>query len=254
MSAATTSTIAVPAIAPIERPTTIIDAFDAAQRETSQRAAAEGRLEEAVDYPFAELMPRTSLVTVLGGALGFLTFMLAVPWTVSTYLARVHQATFQLAGYTFFLLVVVNLFAGYGVSLAHEWLHAITCRRLGGTPTIVPVGQYRFVWSANGQGFTRRSIAMVLLAPFVSITVLWLILLAAFPDIAAFFIAALTINMVLSVADLWPLVVALRQPATAVIFADRHPGFVAYAITAAKVAPKTAIKKTVTVPKKKTGK
>lgn len=253
MSAATTSTTAVPAVAPIERPSTVIDAFDATQRAASQRAAAEGRLEEVTDYPFAELMPRSSLVSVLGGALAFLTFMLAVPWTVSTYLARVHHATFQLTGFTFFLLIAVNVLSGYGVTLAHEWLHATTCRLMGGNPTMAQPEQYRFVWSAKGQGFTRRSYAVVLVAPFVSVTVLWLIVLAAFPNVAALLIAALTVNMMLSVADLWPLVVALRQPPQATIFADRHPGFVAYAITAPKVAPKMATKKTVTVPNKKQG-
>lgn len=255
MSAATAPTATTATtVEPLPPPRTIINSFSATERAANQRAATEGRLDPLTDYPFAELMPRTSLIGVLGGVLGFLTFMVAVPLTVHTYLGRLHQPTFQLAGFTLFMLIVLNLGLGYGASLAHEWLHATTCRLMGGNPQMVPAGQYRFVWSAKGQGFTRASYAVVLLAPLVILTALWAILLITLPNVAAYLIVALVINMAMSGADLWTAIIALRQPPKAAVFADRHPGFVAYAIAPPKAAPKPVTKKPTTpIQKKKPG-
>jgi hypothetical protein len=246
MSAATATTITT-ASEPLPTPRTIVDAFDATAKANAQRAATEERLAVVTDYSFPELLPRASLVTVLGGVMAFVTFAIAAPLTLHTALTRIHHTTLQLTGFSLFALIVLNLGLGYGASQAHEWLHATTCRLMGGNPTLARVGQYQFAWSATEQGFTRKSYAAVLLAPLVVVTLLWVILLLALPNVAAFLIGALVVNMALTSADLWTLVVALRQPEQAVIFADRHPGFVAYAIA----APKLTTKKTVTVPKKK---
>jgi hypothetical protein len=232
---------APPASAPTDAPRvqTVIDAFDAAQRANAQRAAAEGRLEPVTDYTFAELLPRASLVSVAGGVMGFVTFLVAVPLVVTNYLARTHQAQFQLQGFALAALIVVNLVLGYGMLFAHEGLHAALCRLLGGTPTLTPTADMpaRVVWSAGAQGFSRASYVTVLLGPLVIVAVLWLIILAALPALAAFLVVPVTVNAVMAGADLWSVVAALRQPASAVVFQDHHPGFVAYAIAAPKPAP-----------------
>lgn len=238
----TAPTAPVPITADAPPVQTVIDAFDAAQRTTAQRAAAEGRLAPVTAYTFAELLPRASLVNVVGGVIGFFTFLIAVPLVVTNVLARTHQAQFQLQGFAFAALILVNLALGYAMLFAHEGLHAAVCRLLGGTPTLLPASApTRVVWSAGAQGFSRASYAAVLLAPLVIVAVLWLIILAALPAVAAFLVVPAAVNAIMAGADLWSLVVALRQPATAVVFQDQHPGFIAYAIAAPQPAPKKPI-------------
>ncbi len=225
-------------------PGTVIDVFDASRRASAQRAAEERRLEPAAVYTFEEeQQPRASLVGVVGGIIGFITFLCAIWLASSTYLARIHHGDFQLAGFGLFALVALNLALGYGMTIAHEWLHALACRVLGGKPALVPSAPNRVAWSAQGQGFSRASYVTVLLAPLVIVAALWLIILAIAPALAAYLIVAVTINAAMSGADLWSLVIALRQPAQAAVFVDRHPGFIAYAITAPR-----PVKKTVTRP------
>lgn len=239
----------VPLTVDVPRIQTVIDAFDTAQRTAAQRAAAEDRLTPVTAYTFAELLPRASLVNVVGGVIGFFTFLTAVPLVVTNVLARTHQAHFQLQGFAFGALILVNLGLGYAMLFAHEALHAAVCRLLGGTPTLLPASApTRVVWSAGAQGFSRASYAAVLLAPLVIVAALWLIILAALPPVAAFLVVPAAVNAVMAGADLWSLVVALRQPTTAVVFQDQHPGFIAYAIAAPKPAPKKPITRPVRMP------
>jgi hypothetical protein len=221
---------------PLPAPHAIIDAIAAPNRAALQRAATEGRLETATEYTFPELAPRASWVGVIGGAIGFFTFLTAVPMVVTNYLARTHSATLQMQGFTLFAIVAVNLALGFGMLVGHEWLHATVARALGANPTLAPGTGERLQWRASTQGFGRASYAAVLLGPLVICAVLWLILWALAPIVAAFLIVAATVNAAMSGADLWTLLVALRQPADEVAFVDQHPGFVAYRITAAPVA------------------
>jgi len=235
-------------------PSAVIDAFDATRRATAQRAAAESRLEPATIYTFTEQQPRASLVGVVGGVTGFVTFVCAVGLTVTTYLPRTHHSDFQLVGFGLAALIVLNLALGYGMTIAHEWLHALLCRLMGGSPAVAPSAPNRVAWSAQAQGFSRASYATVLLGPLVIVAVLWLIILAVAPALAAYLIVAVTLNAAMSGADLWSLVAALRQPERAAVFVDQHPGFIAYAIAAPKPVKKAAPKPNAAKPGKKPGK
>src|SRR5579875_1173280 len=76
-------------------PGTVIDVFDASRRASAQRAAEERRLEPAAVYTFEEeQQPRASLVGVVGGIIGFITFLCAIWLASSTYLARIHHGDF----------------------------------------------------------------------------------------------------------------------------------------------------------------
>jgi hypothetical protein len=231
---------------PLPAPTAIIDAIAAPHRAALQSAATEGRLEAATAYTFPELEPRASWVGVIGGVIGFFTFLTAVPMTVTNYLARTHSDTLQMQGFVLFALVVVNLALGFGMQVGHEWLHAQVARALGAKPELAPGAGQRLQWRASAQGFGRASYAAVLLGPLVIGAVLWLILWALAPIVAAFLIVAATVNAAMAGADLWTFLIALSQPAEEVAFVDQHPGFLAYRIAAAPAAKPAA---TSTAPK-----
>ena len=238
----TTTAITAPTTSAPQRPRTVVDS-NATRRATNQRAATEGRLELLTDATIQEDSMAGSFAGVTGGAIGFVTFIITVPLTGWTYLARLHHGTWQLAGVTLPALIMVNLLLGYGATVAHEWLHAAACRVQGGNAFLVPTLAYRYAWTAPGQGFNRASYMRVLLAPLVVCALVWLVVLAISPAIAAYLIAPVVVNAALSGADLWTLVLLIRQPERATIFVDRHPGFAAYAITTTKVAHKTSAKK-----------
>ncbi len=241
-STPTTAAIATPTTTAPQRPRTVVDA-DATRRATSQRAAAEGRLELVTDASITEDSLAGSLVGVSGGIIAVATLLVAVPLTAWAFQARSHHTTWQLTGITLPALIAVNLLLGYGATIAHEWLHAAACRAQGGNAFLVPAAPYRFTWTAPNQGFSRASYALVLVAPLLAFAVVWLVMLALSPVVAAFLVAPVAINAALAGADLWTLVVARRQPERAALFVDRHPGFATYAITTTKPIKKTVAKK-----------
>ncbi|HKD77131.1 MAG TPA: hypothetical protein VKB76_16615, partial [Ktedonobacterales bacterium] len=57
------------AVDPLLRPRTVVDPFDAEQREKRQRAAGEGRLEPVGVYSVAAPSNATSFMNVLSGTL-----------------------------------------------------------------------------------------------------------------------------------------------------------------------------------------
>lgn len=229
-------------IDPLLRPRTVIDNV-ATRRTASQRAASEGRVEPLTAYA-TTLPDRASFIAVTGGALAFIAFMLTVPLTVNTYLARTHHGALQMQGWFLAFLILGNLAIAYLATLGHEALHALACRLLGGQPHLAQAGQYGMAWSAPAQGFSRSSYLIVVSLPFVAITVLFAIVLAAAPQLAAFLIASLVVNAFISAADLWIARAVTQTPDKAALFVDTHTGFVSYAI----VASKQMKKKTNTTP------
>lgn len=219
-------------IDPLLRPRTVID-HDATRRAASQRAASEGRLEPLTAYA-TNLPDRASFIAITGGMLGFIAFMLAVPLTVNTYLARTHAGTLQVQGWFLAFLILGNIGIAYLATLGHEGLHALACRLLGGQPHLAQAGQYGVAWSAPAQGFSRNSYLIVASSPFVVGTAIFAIVLAAAPQLAAFLIAALVANAFLSAADLWVARAVAQTSDKAALFVDTHTGFVTYAITANK--------------------
>lgn len=236
-------------IDPLSRPRTVID-NDATRRAASQRAASEGRVEPVTAYA-TDLPDRASFIAVTGGALGFIAFMLAVPLTVNTYLARTHHGALQMEGWFLAFLILGNVGIAYLATLGHEGLHALACRLLGGQPQLAQAGQYGMAWSAPAQGFSPSSYLIVMSFPFVASMVFFAIVLAAAPQLAAFLIAGLVVNAFLSAADLWIARAVAQTSDQAALFVDTHTGFVTYAI----VASKQMKKKTNTMPvgKGKTG-
>jgi hypothetical protein len=239
-----TATSAAPTTSAPQRPRMVVDTA-VARRAASQRAATEGRLELLSDATITEDSTDGSLIGVTGGIIGFVTFAIAVPLTAWAYLARLHHGTWQLAGVTLPALIAVNLLLGYGATVAHEWLHAAACRVMGGNAFLVPTAPYRFAWTAPQQGFSRASYGMVLFAPLVVMSVVWVLVFAISPAVAAYLIVPAVVNAALAGADIWTLFAMRRQPERADIFVDRHPGFASYAITSTKPVRKTTAKKVV---------
>jgi|GEM_PF-2686074 len=237
-----TSTTAVAHTVPSVPPATALDPFDATAHARSQRAATEGRLEQLGEYTIAGPSIRLSLINIVSGLLGFISFIVAVPLTVANVLAKGHHTSFELTGGTLGALIVLNLLGGYLSSIAHQGLHVLLCRFMRGNATLTEVDQYIYRWRAVGQAFSRRAYLVVLLVPFVAVTVLWLLIMVIAPVVAAFLIVPLVVNSVASGADLWLAWAVRQQPVAAALYLDTQHGFVTYRI----VEPKSSQKKVTT--------
>ncbi len=237
MSATTTTTTAG-RLDPLTRPRLVVGKLDASVAGPLQQAASDGRLDIAGEYSTETPTERASFINITSGVLGFVTTILAVPLALVTYLSRAHAGNVQISGGAVFALIIVNIAAGFGAVVAHEALHALACRLLGGAPALTQTTPLTIAWSAPTAAFARRSYLAVTLAPFVVVLVAWLVILVAVPAASAFVLAALIVNMAASGADLWIARAVTRQPPGAVLFADTNTGFVAYAVTATRPARK----------------
>jgi hypothetical protein len=234
MSASTVAS----AVDPLLRPRIVVDPFDAEQREKRQRAASEGRLEPVGVYSVAAPSNTASYMNVLSGILGFITFIIAMPLTVTGYIGHRHSTEFAINGIMVTLFILANLAIGYITAITHQGFHIIACKLMGGTAGAAQVEPYRFKWSAPSQAFSRNAYIAILIAPLIAFTLLWVIVWIIAPGVAAFLIVALVVNVVASGEDLWLIATLLRQPDTAEVFVDTLSGYVAYAVTATKPARK----------------
>jgi hypothetical protein len=239
MKPVTTATTTPAQVDPLARPRAAIGALDA-DAAGLQRAATEGRLEVAASYSTEEPTSRASLIHVTSGVLAFVTTFIAVPLVIAIDLSRTHANSVQIANSAVFWIILVNVAAGFATVIAHEALHALACRLLGGRPVLTQTTPLTVAWSAPGAAFGRRSYVVVTLAPLVIVLVIWIVLLVALPAVAGFLLAVLVVNMAASGADLWIALAALQQPANAALFADTNAGFVAYAVTAVKATRRKA--------------
>src|SRR5579884_1959351 len=226
------------AVDPLLRPRTVVDPFDAERREKCQRAAGEGRLEPVGVYSVAGPSNIASLMNVLSGFLGFITFIITVPLTVTGYLGHQHTTGFAINGGMVMAIILANLAIGYVTAITHQGFHVIACKLIGGSAGAAQVEPYRFKWSAPSQAFSRNAYITVLITPLIAFTLLWVIIWLISPGVAAYLIIALVVNVVASGEDLWLIAVLLRQPDSAEVFLDIFSGFVAYAVTATKPARK----------------
>lgn len=224
---------------PLLRPRQVIARLDDAGSAEAQRAAAEGRLEPTTVYSTEEPTTRASLTQSFSGALGFVTGLIALPVALLNTTARAHGGFIQAEGGVFGLMLLCNVLAGFGAVAAHDALHAAAVRLLGGEAALVTTTTpLTYAWSAPAQGFRRRSLVFALLFPLVVLTALWLIALVAVPVVALFTIAGVVASSATAGMDLWVARAVLREPERAAVFVARPDGYIAYAVTASKVARK----------------
>lgn len=218
------------------RPRIVYDALNGKNQMKYQQAALEGRLSQVAEYSFAAPSDRASFASIAGGAMAFIICIIAISFTTTLYLSRHHQSLFELSGGILGIFIVSNLVLGYAMISGHQLLHAAVHRLMGGTPVITQTEQYTLLWSAPAQGFSRQSYLAVLLGSPVIGLVLWCILALLAPNIAALFIVPVVVNMALSGNDIWLSVMASREHAESVVFTPVSDGYIAYTVTAAKVA------------------
>lgn len=226
---------------PLLRPRQVIARLDAATNAETQRAASEGRLEPAAVYSAEQPTTRASLIQVSSGVLGFAAALIAVPLVLMNAVARAHGAYTQAEGGMFAALVFVNIVAGFAAVAAHDALHALAVRLLGGQATLVATSPFTFAWSAPAQGFGRRSLLFVVLFPFLALTLLWVILLIAYPPAAALTVAGIVASTATAGIDLWVVRALSRAPAGHAVFVAQPDGYIAYAVTATKPVRKKPI-------------
>jgi Putative zincin peptidase len=226
----------------LHRPSIVLDRFNVARKRESQRAAVEGRLEARASYDIHGPTNRASIVAVIGGILGVVTFFCTIPLTVSHYFAMQHANHFELQDGTLVALFIGSVVAGYASVLLHELLHAAVVRVLDGTPLLTTTERYTLLWSMPSQVLTLGNYIVVLLTPFVFFIIVWLLVWLVAPAVVAYLIAPVIINMAMSGPDLWLAVAALRSVPKDTLIAPTYDGFTVYAITAKKAERKRAAK------------
>ncbi len=214
-------------------PRVFYDPFNDPNKASVLAAVSENRLEQCSAFSVAGPSNIASMASITGGALAFLTLFAAAALAISVNLAHSGGAVIALQGFAFPSFIVINICTAYAMISGHNTIQVFFMRLFGGSPVLTLNEAYIFTWMAPQQGYSRKAYIAILLAPFATALIIWLMCLLLLPMFAGYLLAPLAVSAALLGPDAWLAAAANKTEPSAAVFAIQGKAFIAYRAGAA---------------------